>query len=514
MLLWILLLVTLSLWWFYTKYQSGYWVRRGIPHDQPYPIVGSFWPVITLRKPPGLLLKELYNHPNARKSPLFGFHIFGKPAILLRGPELIKQILIKDFNYFSDRFSFIAPQHDFLAGRNLFFIKGKYWKAIRVTLTPTFTSKRMRDMFPLVNKCATDLIGCLKNEKAGTVTEFKELIARCTTDIISLCAFGINSGCLSNENSDFRKHGKTLFDNYGISRTLKTYSSFFAPHFITERVLKSDFFDIKTTNFLRSAFNEALESRKKHGNRRNDLIDVLSGLKEKGSISYSSVDKEDHSVLELNEKDLLAQAAVYFAGGFETSTTTISFALHELSRSLEIQQKLREEIEEKIKEFGSLSAESLAEMTYLDQVVNETLRKYPPLPFLDREVNRDYKIPDTNIVLEKGTPLYVSLEGLHYDPEYFPNPDVFDPERFSEKMKNSRPAFAYLPFGEGPRNCIGSRFGLMVTKCILANIVSSVELSPNPSKPLVPLERNKRTFMTHSKDGIDLKIRHLKTTLA
>ena len=96
---------------------------------------------------------------------------------------------------------------------------------------------------------------------------------------------------------------------------------------------------------------------------------------------------------------------------------------------------------------------------------------------------------------------------------YFPNPEIFDPERFSDKEKNSRPAFAYLPFGEGPRNCIGSRFGLMVSKCLLAHILSSMEVSPDPAKELVPLERNKMSFMTQTKHGIDLKIRHLKTTL-
>ena len=95
MLLWILLLVTLSLWWFYTKYQAGYWARRGIPHDNPYPIVGSLWPILSFRRSPGLLLKDLYYHPNARKAPVFGFHIFGKPAILLRDPEVIKRVIIK-----------------------------------------------------------------------------------------------------------------------------------------------------------------------------------------------------------------------------------------------------------------------------------------------------------------------------------------------------------------------------------------------------------------------------------
>lgn len=85
----------------------------------------------------------------------------------------------------------------------------------------------------------------------------------------------------------------------------------------------------------------------------------------------------------------------------------------------------------------------------------ETLRKYPVLPFLDRMCSEEYKIPNSNYVIDKGTPVLIPLFGLHYDPNYFPNPEEFDPDRFVGEDKEDSSSFVYIPFGKGPRNCIG-----------------------------------------------------------
>ncbi|KMQ85242.1 cytochrome p450 6k1, partial [Lasius niger] len=96
----------------------------------------------------------------------------------------------------------------------------------------------------------------------------------------------------------------------------------------------------------------------------------------------------------------------------------------------------------------------LLSLPYLDMVVSETLRMYPTLPFLDRVTTETYKMPNSDLVLEKDTPIYISMLGMHYDPEYFPDPDKFDPERFNEENKHNIPSCAYFPFGEGPHACI------------------------------------------------------------
>jgi cytochrome P450 family 6 len=121
----------------------------------------------------------------------------------------------------------------------------------------------------------------------------------------------------------------------------------------------------------------------------------------------------------------------------------------------------------------------------------EVLRKYPVLPFLDRKTVTDYNIPGTDVVIEKDTPVFIPILALHNDPRYFANPEVFDPERFSKTNVNNIEHFVYMPFGEGPRNCIGmpfkcsvnlfllllvltgSRFGKLTTKLGLAYILKS-----------------------------------------
>jgi cytochrome P450 family 6 len=92
----------------------------------------------------------------------------------------------------------------------------------------------------------------------------------------------------------------------------------------------------------------------------------------------------------------------------------------------------------------------------MDQVINETLRKYPPLARLVRKCVKDYKIPDEDLIIEKGTNIVIPVLGIHYDKEYYPYPEKFDPERFNEENKKSRHHYAHLPFGEGSRICIGS----------------------------------------------------------
>ena len=94
-------------------------------------------------------------------------------------------------------------------------------------------------------------------------------------------------------------------------------------------------------------------------------------------------------------------------------------------------------------------------LQYLDKVVNETLRKYPTIGFLPRICTETYKVPDTDLVLEKGTRVIIPVYGIHHDPDYYPDPEIFDPERFNDENKAKRPNYTFLPFGEGPRICIG-----------------------------------------------------------
>ncbi|GFG32549.1 hypothetical protein Cfor_12376 [Coptotermes formosanus] len=138
-------------------------------------------------------------------------------------------------------------------------------------------------------------------------------------------------------------------------------------------------------------------------------------------------------------------------------------------------------------------------------MLSETLRMYPSLPNLIRVCTKPYTIPGTNVLIEKGTPVIIPIYAIHRDQLYYSDPDRFDPERFTEYNKEKRPAYTYLPFGEGPRICIGLRFGLMQVKMGLAILVSRFQFDIC-EKSQVPLIMDPKKFVMNTIGGLWLKI--------
>ncbi|RZB40991.1 p450 domain containing protein, partial [Asbolus verrucosus] len=127
-------------------------------------------------------------------------------------------------------------------------------------------------------------------------------------------------------------------------------------------------------------------------------------------------------------------------------------------------------------------------------VITETLRKYPPVSFLTRRCVKDYKVPGEDVTVEKGTRVVIPVLGIHYDKEYYPDPEKFDPERFNEEKKSSRHSYAHIPFGEGPRICIGMRFGLMQSKVGLTALLRQYKFTVN-NKTKEPLKMKVNSFV-------------------
>lgn len=158
----------------------------------------------------------------------------------------------------------------------------------------------------------------------------------------------------------------------------------------------------------------------------------------------------------------------------------------------------------------------------------ETLRKYPAAAFLSRRCTKDYRVEGTDVVLEKGCIVFIPVMGLHHDPKYFPDPQKFNPERFNEKNKRNIRQFTYLPFGEGPRNCIGkkcifekhscadnflvsgARFGLMQTRVGLALLLRDYKFSVNIEKTPMPLKYKVTSIFLAAEGGIWLDVQKIR----
>ncbi|KAK9730876.1 Cytochrome P450 [Popillia japonica] len=418
-----------------------------------------------------------------------GIYLIHQPVYLCVDPEVCKLILTKDFQYFGGRGASFDYKKNPL-GQHLFNLEGEAWRNMRVKLTPTFTSGKMKQMFDTLLDCGIPMlerIDELVQQKKSL--DIKEIVGCYTTDVIGSCAFGLECNSFKDPKSEFRKNGRILLSARPIF-TIAIFLRFVMPSILKKIPVKFIPQDIE--DFFVGAIKSVIDHRSSNNVYRNDFVQILLDMQEKSKADG----QEPMTVMEI-----AAQSFVFFIAGFETSSTTMSFCLHELAFNQDVQDKLRNEIKKTMQENdGKLTYDGVMGMKYLDGVVNETLRKYPPLPMLFRKCDRDYTLKDTNTTLEAGTNVFISILGLHYDEEYYPNPEKFVPERFMDENKHSRPQYTHLPFGEGPRNCIGSRFGLMQTKTGLAMILNKFRVLPGPGETYKINFNPKITIMTKKGD--------------
>lgn len=239
-------------------------------------------------------------------------------------------------------------------------------------LTPTFTSGKMKMMFPTMLKCGEELQAYLKYPaEKGKTLEMKDLLARFTTDIISSCAFGIQTNSLENPKGEFREYGKKIFSpgtKIILTRIISSNFPFLRKFFPMRRRPK------EVTDFFMNTVKETMDYREKNNVKRNDFMDLIIQLKNKGSIEGVD-DENSNGVGDEDKKFTIEEAAaqffVFFAAGFETSSTLMQFALYELALNPEIQKKLQKDIDTVLAKYNNkVTYEAVQEMEYLDAVVN------------------------------------------------------------------------------------------------------------------------------------------------
>ncbi|CAH2075053.1 unnamed protein product, partial [Iphiclides podalirius] len=463
----------------YATRNHNYWAKRRVRHEPPVPIFGNHFRNVFGIKSMTEISTELYRKYHYEK--VIGYYRGNTPELVIKDLEIARDILSVDFAYFYPRGLGRDPKREPLLN-NLFHVSGDTWKLLRQRMSPAFTTAKLKKMFPLVVRCAEKLqtVGEEIALRGGTC-DVRELMARFTTEFIGACGFGIEMDTINSEHSLYRDLGKRIFHrslrNIVMIGLWDLFPEVRPLLYINERSIEDSITEIVM---------KIREHRNYKPSDRNDFIDLLLELEAKGKIVGDSIERTnpDGSPVEVEmEMDLMCMAAqvfIFFAAGFETSSSATSYTLHELAFHPEIQERAQREIDRVLEKYDNrLCYDAIAEMTYLNMTFKESLRKFPSLGVLNRVCARRYTIPGLDITIDPGVKIIIPVQAIQNDDNYFENPEEFCPERFSPEKEKQLNNFVYLPFGRGPRACVGARLGEMQSLAGLAAVLQKFTVKPS-----------------------------------
>ncbi|XP_064599537.1 cytochrome P450 3A11-like [Liolophura sinensis] len=393
------------------------------------------------------------------------------------------------------------------------------WKHNRNSLTPAFTSGKLKKMTDSICKAAESFVEALK-EKADKhePMDVKQFTSGYTMEVIAATSFGMKLDAQKADDDPFVKYAMKFFK---VSVTNPFVLASFVCPFVLPimKLLKISAMPTDSIDFFKKIVDQALEQRRSNPGKYNDFLQLMitaenqarsaetqshddDGLKG-GEVQQSNW-KDKRMGQGLSDSEILAQCITFFVAGFDTSAATIAYALYHLTMNPECQQKLVDEIDDYYPGGKVPDYDELPEMPYLNMVINETLRMNPPAARVDRMCTRDTVVRGLHI--PAGMPVAIPIYNIHRDPEYWDEPDTFNPERFSPENRASHHPLQWIPFGHGPRNCIGMRLALLEIRIALVYLFQKYRFVPN-SKTL-PLRFGESLFLTNPKDGIWVTPQH------
>nr|WCC58062.1 cytochrome P450 [Pharsalia antennata] len=488
--MWLLLFVfilSLIVYIIFTKYK--YWERRGVPGPKPFPFIGNIGVSVIGRKNVSEVFADIYH--KYENYPFVGIFRMGKPCLLIRDPEIIKNVLIKDVNCFMENDFSIDKELDPLISRNTFTMKGEDWKRGRQFMTPNFASGKIKNVFPVAAGVSRHLITYLTRQ-GNLAVDAKDAFTKFSCDVIAAYGFGIEGNSFNDPNAELISIARKFTAPENFLQSIKLALAIFMPNVITVKIVPKSF-----DEGVISLTNATLKYRKENDIRRNDFLDAIANTPS------------------ITPIEIAAHMANLIIDGFETTSTAMTFVIYELAANQKCQVTLREEINRVLKKYDDqFSYEAMQEMVYLDACLSEALRLHPTLAQLSKLCNERYTMTSSSndfnnmsVTLEKGTSIIISLLGLQRNEEYFPSPHQFIPERFLDKTEVNKNV--YMPFGSGPRKCIGSRFGSLVVKVGIAQMIKNFEVDLN-GKTIHPLKYEPIYFSLYPKGGVWLNCKKIE----
>ncbi|CAI5664810.1 unnamed protein product [Oreochromis niloticus] len=524
-----LFLIFLGLLYWYSVHPFSVLSRCGIKHPKPVPFFGNLFMFQQgFFKPMTYLIKT--------HGRVCGYYLGRRPIVIIADPDMLRQLMVKDFSSFPNRMAFrfaTKPMTDCLL-----MLRNEQWKRVRSILTPSFSAAKLKEMVPFINIAIDALMKNLNGHaESAQAFDIHKCFGYFTMDVIASVAFATQVDSQNNPDDPFVHHAQMFF-NFSFFRPILLF--FMAFPFLAAPMAKfipNERRD-KMNNFFINSIQKIIKQREAQPpeERRRDFLQLmLDARTTKESVSLEHFDTSNDpeeiehrnqetqpsgSVQEndpphsqepsvrrpqkkmMTEDEIVGQAFVFLLAGYETSSNTLAFTCYLLALHPERQLKVQKEVDDFYTRHESPDYTNVQELKYLDMVICEALRLYPPGFRFAREVDHDCVV--NGQFLPKGITVEIPAGFLHYDPEHWPEPEKFIPERFTPEAKASRHPFVYLPFGAGPRNCVGMRLAQLEIKMALVRLFHSFSIVAC-SETKVPLEL-KSSSTLGPKNGIFVKI--------
>uniref|UniRef100_UPI0035900510 cytochrome P450 3A24-like isoform X1 n=1 Tax=Myxine glutinosa TaxID=7769 RepID=UPI0035900510 len=486
---WVLIITTCVLLAMYSIWPYTIFKKMGVPGPKPLPLFGNFFHYRQGVAQFDEQCRKCYGG-------MWGVYEGRYPMLMVTDPEIVKTVLVKEFyTLFTNRRNFKMSG---ILDDALSVVEDDTWKRIRTILSPTFSTGKLKEMVPIIKHYTNILVEHLRQRESQSL-DIKRVFGSYSMDVIASAAFSTQVDSLNNENDPFIKNINKLM-KFSLLNPLILLILLFPVVVPVLRFFKVSFLSSSILHFFNSNLQRMKKTRSK--GKHSGRVDFLQMMID-AQITETVKDEEgtDTPYKSLTDNEIQAQAIIFIIAGTETTANTLSYVAYNLAVHPDIQSKLQEEIDEAFPNKSELTYEGVMQLPYLDMVISETLRKFPIAIRLERVCKDSTELGGLHV--PRGMVIGVPLFALHRDPSIWPEPEEFRPERFTKEAKEGRNPYAYLPFGAGPRNCIGMRFALVHMKMGLVALLQEFNIRTTPDTE-IPLEIGKVGLLS-PKNPIKLK---------
>lgn len=421
---------------------------------------------------------------------MFGFYNGDVPFVVTKDLDLIEQVYVRNFQNFMNRgLTMTSDQiHPFL-GKSIIHVNAPQWKSVRSSVAYGFSATKLKLMLPYLEQDVDILVKLLeKHADTGEEVNMLPKYEQLAMDYIARGSFGIDERFQGNP-----EHPMIALAKAACCQLMTGPLHMIAQSTTSLKPLRKPmcWLAVAIGDFIFDAVTEQtvkiIEKRKKDPSlRKPDILqNLLDAEYVESEAGTGTADGGKAGVMKsraLTTEEVATSAATLFIAGYETIVTSISYLTFTIAKYPDVQERVRQEINDAVGEKGVLDYDTvMKKLTYLEQVMNETMRLYPPgLTFVTRMAMRDFEFKGKTF--KAGTCFMVPQYQIHRDPRYWPRALEFDPDRFAPENEGKLKKMAFAPFGIGPRNCVALRMSVLKMKFTVAKLLQKYRIELGPSQ--------------------------------